>query len=109
MKKGSDIVPIALGFAALLLTGCASTRETLARPADTVLTSRKPARDVAQCLAILHDVPVREREDGSMLVQVTNIWGAPGMSFVVHDQGSGSRIEIRETYSALGDKGLDCY
>ena len=81
----------------LLLCGCSSIDEQLEAPVDEVLRSDKPAGEVAHCL-LEHNTGTLEEYDNYYIVWWENPYtGGVTLSFVVWREGTGSRVEVRNT------------
>ena len=83
----------------LLLCSCSSIDEQLEAPVDEVLHSEKPAGEVAHCLLEHNTGTLEEYNHGAYYI----VWwenpytGGVTLSFVVSREGTGSRIEVRNT------------
>lgn len=83
----------------LLLCGCSSIDEQLETPVDEVLHSEKPAGEVANCLLEYNTGTLEEYNHGAYYI----VWwenpysGGVALSFVVWREGTGSRIEVRNS------------
>ena len=84
------------------LSACASTQEALNRPVTQTFHSTQTAREVASCLADHNDTTVVERNDGSRVVLIKNLYGAVSLAFSVYPEGAGSRIEYRRIFGTIG-------
>jgi hypothetical protein len=89
----------ALLVAALLLPGCSSIDDQLMTPVDEVLHSEKSASEVANCLLDYNTGRLEEYNYGEYYI----VWwenpysGGVALSFVVWREGTGSRIDVRNT------------
>lgn len=93
---------IITAFTALALAGCASTQTVLDKPATETFHSTKSQNEVAFCLANKNNVGALDRDDGSKVILVKNIYGAVLLAFAVFPEGTGSRIEVRKQIGAIG-------
>jgi|SoiMethySBSTD1v2_1073268.scaffolds.fasta_scaffold620593_2 hypothetical protein len=81
----------------LFLCGCSSIDEQLEAPVDEVLHSTKPAGEVAYCL-LNSNTGTLEEYDNYYIVWWNNPYtGGVTLSFVVWREGTGSRVEVRNT------------
>jgi hypothetical protein len=81
----------------LLLCGCSSIDEQLETPVDDVLHSEKSAGEVAYCL-LEYNTGTLEEYDPYYIVWWENPYsGGVALSFVVWREGTGSRVEVRNS------------
>lgn len=97
--------PIAL----LALAGCASTQTVLNKEPKEIVQSERSQVEVAFCLANKNNTSSLDRDDGSKVILIKNNYGALGTAFTVRKNGSGSTIEVREGFNAIGIIHRQCY
>jgi len=88
--------------AAVIVAGCASTKEVLADAPTEVFKSTKSADEVSFCLADRNNTPPLPRDDGGRVILIKNGYGAVSLAFTVYPDGSGSRIEYRRKFGTVG-------
>ena len=93
---------------AFSLGGCASTQTVLDKPANAVYHSDKSMIDVAFCLANKNNVPAIETPDGGRVVLIKNGYGGVAIALTVHQDGTGSRTEVRNEFGIIGAAWKQC-
>ena len=88
-------------FAALALTGCASTADVMGNNPSFVGQSNKSVDALAFCLADRNNSNALDFGDGSKVIQIKNSIGAVGVSMRVFPEEEGSRLEVRKGNSPI--------
>lgn len=96
-------------LALLALAGCASTQTVLDKEPKEIVQSEKSQNEVAFCLANKNNTGALDQDDGSKVILIKNTYGALGTAFTVRENGSGSTIEVREGFNAIGIIHRQCY
>jgi hypothetical protein len=96
-------------LAFVLLAGCASTQAVLDKDPTYVLVSKQPPVAVASCIASRNDSHPEPRDDGSTVVLIkNNLYDAVSSAFVIWPDGTGSRVEYRRSFIAVGEQWRNC-
>ncbi len=105
---------VALGLA-LALQGCAWSAEGLGRAkVENVYSSKKPASEVAGCIAsrLMGVNPAFQDGDGHWVITRSNGYGIPIVRWDVRDSpGGGSAIEFRRSVAMMSgeEKAATCF
>lgn len=95
-------------FAALAVSGCASTQKVLDKAPTEVYRSDKSQNEVAFCLANKNNTSALDRDDGSKVVLIKNGYGGVSLAFTVFKDGEGSRTEFRKQFGTIGGIWKQC-
>ena len=99
---------IAIVLAAASVSGCTQTADIMARSPDARIESPQSPEVVARCLAKQNSLRVEDGDNGDLLVQMKNMYGALIYSFAIRPNGTGSTIEMRRGNAGMGFKYRDC-
>lgn len=93
------------------LAACASTQAVVASDVDEIVSSQRPAEDVASCLVARNGWKATRRDgpNGERVVLMKNGYNAVAVTFTVTQTSSGSQVAIRRQFPQVNIKHRQCY